>query len=265
MLYVLNLTALLLFAALLWSSTLRTRNVNVVDVGWGLGFVLVAWLTWIFSRVFHRETVPEFGSMAYSSLLLGMVSLWGLRLSGYLAWRSWGKAEDYRYAAMREHWGNRFQLRSLFTVFSLQAVLIWFISLSLQMGIPGSSSSGVVLAIGVLMWAIGWLFEAVGDWQLLRFKADMKNKGKVMNRGLWRWTRHPNYFGDFLVWWGIYLVAAQPDSWWWTISGPALMSFLLLRVSGVSLLESSLKDRLEGYREYVQGTSSFFPWPPKKL
>jgi steroid 5-alpha reductase family enzyme len=117
---------------------------------------------------------------------------------------------------------------------------------------------------GFIVWLVGWLFEMVGDWQMAAFKSDPSNKGRVMNRGLWRYTRHPNYFGDFLVWWGIYLVSVQLDSWWWTISGPLLMSFLLLRVSGVTLLEKSLSGRIADYTEYVRTTSSFIPWPPKQ-
>jgi len=264
MLFAINLLALLALGSLLWSSSLRSKNVNIVDVGWGLGFVLVAWLTWIYRRLSTASPMPEAEAIPYATLLLWMVTLWGLRLSGYLTWRSWGKPEDYRYAAMRSHWGERFPLRSLLTVFGFQAVLIWFISLCVQVGIGGSRGSNDILALGVVLWVIGWLFETVGDWQLMRFKSDTSNRGKVMNRGLWRWTRHPNYFGDFMVWWGIYLVAAQSASWWWTISGPALMTFLLLRVSGVKLLESSLKDRLEGYEDYVRRTSSFLPWPPRK-
>jgi steroid 5-alpha reductase family enzyme len=119
------------------------------------------------------------------------------------------------------------------------------------------------MSLGFVVWLVGIIFESVGDWQMYWFKRDPNNRGRVMNRGLWKYTRHPNYFGDFMVWWGIYLAAAQPNSWWWTIFAPALMSFLLLRVSGVTLLESSLKSRIEGYEQYVLQTSSFFPWPTK--
>jgi len=118
--------------------------------------------------------------------------------------------------------------------------------------------------LGLILWGCGLFFEAVGDFQLARFKADPENRGRVMNRGLWRYTRHPNYFGDFLVWWGFYAVAAEPTSWWWTIIGPLLMSFLLIRVSGVRLLESSLRSRVAGYEDYVRSTSSFFPLPPRR-
>lgn len=271
MLLIYNLMALLLWAIALWLSSLRSKNVNIVDVGWGLGFVLVAWLTWYQQRFFlqaemtQSTAAPSNPNVTYAWILVAMVTLWGLRLSGYLAWRNWGKAEDYRYAAMRSYWGNRFPLRSLVTVFGFQAVLLWFISLCVQVGISGLAVPQFQLFVGLAVWSIGLVFETVGDWQLMRFKGNADNKGKVMNKGLWRWTRHPNYFGDFLVWWGIYLAAAQPSSWWATVSGPALMSFLLIRVSGVKLLEASLKNRVEGYDQYVKRTSSFFPWFPKQL
>jgi steroid 5-alpha reductase family enzyme len=196
-------------------------------------------------------------------LLLAMVSLWGVRLGGHLTWRNWGKEEDSRYASMREKHGSKFPIVSLFTVFGLQGLLIWLIGLPLQVGIARDQAWPAAVVVGLILWIVGFLFESVGDFQLARFKSNPANKGQVMNRGLWRYTRHPNYFGDFLVWWGFYLVAAQPSSWWYTIIGPLLMSFLLLRVSGVRLLESSLRSRVEGYEEYVRRTSAFFPMPPK--
>lgn len=264
MVFIINLMALFLLAFVFWLSSLRSKNVNIVDVGWGLGFVLVAWLTWLQQKFFMQHDAGQSDArQTYAWILLVMVTVWGLRLSGYLTWRSWGKAEDYRYAAMRSHWGDRFPRRSLVTIFGFQAVLIWFISLCVQVGISGSPVPRFQLGVGFVIWAVGFVFESVGDWQLMRFKNDVRNQGKVMNRGLWRWTRHPNYFGDFLVWWGIYLVAAQSASWWGTIAGPVLMSFLLIRVSGVKLLEASLNQRVDGYRDYVQRTSSFFPWFPK--
>jgi steroid 5-alpha reductase family enzyme len=260
--YWVNLLALLVAAIVLWLFSLRSKNVNMVDVAWGLGFVVVAWLTWLVSQA-SADGAEGFLPDWKMILILTVVSVWGLRLAAYLTWRNWGKAEDRRYAAMRSAWGDRFPLRSLFTVFGLQAVLIWFISLTVQVGIQGSAALPILTLLGGLVWMVGWLFESIGDWQLARFKSDPANRGKVMDQGLWKLTRHPNYFGDFLVWWGIYLITLQPSSWWWTISGPLLMSFLLLRVSGVRLLESSLNERVDGYADYVRRTSSFFPWPPR--
>ena len=173
-----------------------------------------------------------------------------------------GKAEDYRYAAMRERHGKRFAIVSLYTVFGLQGLLMWIISLPIQVGVSQAEDWRPAVPMGLILWVTGLFFESVGDYQLARFKADPTNRGHVMNRGLWRYTRHPNYFGDFLVWWGLYFVAAEPSSWWWTIVGPMLMSFLLVRVSGVRLLEYSLRSRVVGYEEYVRQTSSFFPMLP---
>ena len=193
-----------------------------------------------------------------------MVTIWGMRLAGYLAWRNWGKPEDYRYVAMRERHGKRFAMVSLLTVFGLQGLLMWIISLPIQVGVSQAHAWHAGVPFGLTLWGCGLVFEAFGDFQLARFKADPANRGQVMNRGLWRYTRHPNYFGDFLVWWVFYAVAAETASWWWTIIGPLLMSFLLIRVSGVRLLESSLRSRVAGYEDYVRRTSSFFPLPPRR-
>lgn len=238
----------------LWCLSLLLKNASIVDIFWGCGFVLVAWVSLGIS-----------GHMLPKQLVLTlMVSLWGLRLAGYLAWRNIGKPEDYRYAAMRERHGKLFPIVSLFTVFGLQGLLMWIISLPVQVGISQGRGWHAVAAIGLILWLAGLFFEAVGDYQLARFKADPANRGSVMNRGLWRYTRHPNYFGDLLVWWGFYFVAVESGSWWWTIIGPLLMSFLLIRVSGVRLLESSLRSRVAGYDEYARDTSAFFPWPPRQ-
>ena len=250
-----NLAAIAVAILLLWFVSLLRRDASIVDIFWGFGFVLVAWLSlWASDRLDSR-----------GFLLVGMVSIWGLRLAGYLVWRNLRKAEDYRYAAMRERHGTRFAIVSLFTVFGLQGLLMWIISLPIQVGVSQAEGWHFAVPIGVILWGGGLFFESVGDYQLARFKADPANRGRVMNRGLWRYTRHPNYFGDFLVWWGFYAGAAEPTSWRWTIIGPLLMSFLLIRVSGVRLLESSLKSRVAGYEQYVSSTSSFFPLPPKQL
>lgn len=249
-----NLSAILALLFALWCMSLLLRNASIVDIFWGCGFVVVAWVSlWTSGNLLSQQLV-----------LALIVTVWGMRLAGYLAWRNIGKPEDYRYAAMRERHGKRFPIVSLFTVFGLQGALMWIISLPIQVGISQSRDWHPVMAIGLLLWIAGLFFETVGDYQLARFKADPQNQGRVMNRGLWRYTRHPNYFGDFLVWWGFYLVAAESTSWCWTIIGPLLMSFLLIRVSGVRLLESSLRSRVAGYEEYVRDTSVFFPRPPRK-
>lgn len=240
---------------LVWLLSLALKDVSIVDIFWGLGFVLIAWV----SLLLAGDTSPT------AWALVTLVTLWGLRLGGYLAWRNWGEPEDKRYRKMRDHHGARFPLVSLLTVFALQAALTWIIALPVQTGIAQGGPLGAAVVLGGLLWGVGMFFESVGDFQLARFKANPDNDGKVMNRGLWRYTRHPNYFGDFCVWWGLYLVSIGSGFVWWTLFGPVVMSILLLKVSGVTLLESSLKSRVEGYDDYVKSTSSFFPWPPQTI
>jgi steroid 5-alpha reductase family enzyme len=238
-----------------WGLSLTLANASIVDIVWGLGFVVVAWAM--------RVTVD--GNDARQWLLVAMVSIWGLRLSGYLFWRNRGKDEDFRYQAMRARHGARFGLVSLVTVFALQGVVMWVVSLPVQLGqTRASPDPGVLAALGVVVWLVGLGFEAVGDAQLARFKADTANAGKVMDRGLWRYTRHPNYFGDACVWWGIALVAAETGIGAVGLLGALVMTLFLRRVSGVTLLEKSLVKRRAGYAEYVARTSPFVPRPPKR-
>ena len=250
-----NLCAIAAAVFLLWLLSLRLRNVSIVDIFWGSGFVGVAWLSLLMTESARPQSV----------LLTTLVTLWGLRLAVYLGWRNWDKEEDYRYREMRQKHGPRFSWISFITVFALQGLIMWIVSLPIQVAMVRPPDLLLMSLLGSCVWLAGILFESIGDWQLATFKANAVNKGQVMNRGLWRYTRHPNYFGDFLVWWGLYLVAAEPSSWWWTIVSPLLMSFLLIRVSGVKLLESALVDRLAGYRQYVAVTSPFFPLPPREL
>ena len=239
----------------LWLVSLALRDASIVDIFWGAGFVVVAWTT---------RLVAD-GSDARGWLLVALTTVWGVRLAGYLAWRNLGKGEDFRYQAMRRRHGSRFPLVSLYLVFGLQGVLMWVVSLPVQVGQVPASPDGLIWLdfVGIAFWAIGIFFETVGDLQLARFKKDPAAKGKVMDRGLWRYTRHPNYFGDFMVWWGLFLVALATGDAWWTVIGPIVMSVLLIRVSGAALLEKSLKKRRAGYDEYVRRTSAFFPRPPR--
>lgn len=247
---------------LLWLISLAARDASIVDIFWGPGFVVVAWA--VFAWVTGHD-LPD-GGEARRLLLVSLVTVWGLRLGAYLAIRNLGKGEDYRYVAMREKAGGRFWLVSLGKVFLLQGTLMWVVSLPLQGGqLPSAPDTlGALAWAGAGLWAVGLFFEAVGDWQLARFKANPANRGKVMDRGLWRYTRHPNYFGDFLVWWGIYLVALEGHGTWWTIVGPLVMTFLLLKGSGVAVLEKTIGSRRPGYEEYVRRTSAFFPLPPRR-
>ena len=237
-----------------WTTSLARRDASIVDIGWGLGFVGIAVVSCALS--------PGWDGRRW--LLTGMTALWGLRLAGYLFWRNHGQPEDYRYQAMRRKYGERFGLVSLVTVFALQGVLMWIVSLPVQIG-QLSQEPAQITALdlaGVLVWAAGLLFETVGDLQLARFKADPANRGQVMDRGLWRYTRHPNYFGDACAWWGLYLVALATGAWW-TALGPALMTFLLMRVSGVPMLERNMAKRRPAYTDYVERTNAFFPGRPR--
>jgi len=238
-----------------WAISVAVKNASIVDIVWGLGFVLVAW----------GVILTTDGLDARQWVLTAMTTIWGLRLCIYLAWRNHGKGEDFRYRAMRKRWGPRFWLISLGTVFGLQGVLMWIVSLPVQLGQADSTPDlGVLAWIGLAVWALGLFFEVVGDAQLARFKADPANAGVVMDRGLWRYTRHPNYFGDACVWWGIALVAAETGTGAWGIIGAVVMTVLLRRVSGVTLLEKSFVRRRAGYDEYVARTSPFIPRPPKR-
>ena len=253
----LNATVVSLLMAATWLISIRARNVSIVDIAWGSGFVVIAWASFL-----------SCGSASSRELALVVcTTIWGIRLSSYLAWRNIGKPEDHRYHAMRARIGPRFPLVSLFTVFGLQGVVMWIVSLPLQTGqmMQEAHTVGFVALSGIAIWLIGIAFETIGDWQLARFKHKTENERRVMDRGLWRYTRHPNYFGDFLVWWGLYLIAWGDGRYWWSIVGPLLMSVCLLRVSGVTLLEKALVERREGYADYMLRTSSFFPLPPRRI
>jgi steroid 5-alpha reductase family enzyme len=238
---------------LLWLLSLRLRDASIVDIWWGPGFAAIAVVTFELAERGH-------------ALATSLTVVWGLRLGLHLARRNLGRGEDPRYAAMRRRHGERFGRVSLFSVFGMQGLLMWLVSLPVQVanaaGLP--AQLGVFEAAGALLWCVGLFFEGVGDWQLARFRADPANAGRVMERGLWRYTRHPNYFGDCCVWWGIFLAALPAPGAWLTAASPALMTFLLLRVSGVPLLERSLRKRRPGYEDYARRTSPFLPLPPRK-
>lgn len=250
--------ALVLMVALtsLWALSVALRDASIVDIFWGPGFALLAW-------VCARERGFELGSGQW--LLVILVSVWALRLGGYLAWRNLGHGEDRRYQAMRARIGPRFWLISLGSVFGLQGVLMFMVSSPVQAALltAGETALGPLAYAGLALWIVGFGFETVGDAQLARFKADPANAGAVMDRGLWGWTRHPNYFGDFMVWWGLFVIALSLGAPWWTLVSPVIMSVLLMRVSGVPMLERTIGERRPGYSEYVARTSSFFPRPPK--
>lgn len=239
----------------LWILSIPLKNVSIVDIGWGIGFVLVAWLA---APVTAGPPV----------ILKCLVTVWGLRLACYLWFRNHGKPEDYRYVAMREKQGSSFVWSSLFRVFVLQGVIMWIVALPVMAAgaEPDADPCWILTGAGCVLWLIGMFFEVVGDWQLARFKSNPDNRGKVLDSGLWKYTRHPNYFGEFVLWWGHWLVCLGISDYtaiWWTIISPLLMSFLLLKVSGVALLERAMKQRSSEYESYIQRTGTFFPRRPK--
>ncbi|MBD3257871.1 DUF1295 domain-containing protein [candidate division GN15 bacterium] len=246
--------AILIYVILGWVVSIIQRDTSVVDVFWGAGFVLVAF-------VFFTLTD---GWLTRRILLLSLVAVWGLRLSIYLGIRNQGKPEDPRYAAWRAKHGDRWPMRSLVTVFFFQGLLMWVIASPLLAAQVPAEPAGLTWLdyAGVALWVIGFLFETIGDQQLFNFKKNPENKGRVMDSGLWRYTRHPNYFGEFLLWWGYGLIALNSGQWWVLIS-PALMSAMVMKYSGVGMLEKNLKDSKPGYREYMKTTSTFFPLPKK--
>jgi steroid 5-alpha reductase family enzyme len=250
-----NLALAALAMSATWVVSVRLRDAGIVDILWGATGALIAVGAFLLSD----------GALPRKVLVTSMTVIWGCRLALHVGMRGRGKGEDFRYAAMRAERPHTFPLRSLFTVFLFQALLIWIVCLPTQMAQvpPVPTDLNWLDYLGLAVWILGFWVETTADRQLRDFLADPANRGKVMDRGLWRYSRHPNYFGDSMIWWGIFLVAAATGAWW-TIVSPILMTVFLMRISGVPLLEKALADRREGYREYMERTSSFFPWPPKK-
>jgi steroid 5-alpha reductase family enzyme len=237
-----------------WLHSLRKNDVSIVDSLWSLLFLMAA--------MTYALTATATGPRALLTVIL--VGIWALRLSAYITWRNWGAPEDHRYQAIRAHHEPHFAFKSLFIVFGLQGLLAWFISMPLLAAIAGQQPLNALDYAGCMLWLIGLIFEAGGDYQLARFKADPANRGRVMDSGLWRYTRHPNYFGDCCIWWGFYLLALAAGGWW-SIAAPIVMTILLLRVSGVALLEKDIADRRPAYRAYIARTNAFFPGPPRSV
>lgn len=237
-----------------WVLSLYKRNVAIVDSLWSVMFMMLA-ITFAWGQ-------PNWAGLATlgnrSTLILALVSVWAVRLFVHITWRNYGHGEDRRYQAIRARNEPHFALKSLYLVFLLQAVLAWIIALPLLGALSSSRPLGLFDLAGATLWLVGFIFEAGGDWQLARFKAERTNQGKVMDQGFWRYTRHPNYFGDFCVWWGFYLIAVGAGAWWSAL-GPLLMSVLLMRVSGVALLEKDIGERRPEYADYVRRTNAFFP------
>jgi len=240
--------------AVLWLVSLALKDSGIVDVVWGLVFVVVAWI----------GVVMGIGVQSRRLLLAAMVTLWGLRLAIRIGRRNLGKPEDFRYAAWRREAGDAWWWRSLFKVFWLQGVVALVVALPLMAAAVGKTPEGLTLVdyLGAFIWLVGLSFESIGDAQLDRFKADPANKGTIIQSGLWRYTRHPNYFGDALLWWGFGVVALLTPWGVPALIGPALMSFLLVKVSGVAMLERAMSSR-PGWDEYARRTNAFIPWFPR--
>lgn len=249
-----NLLWIMLLMLGLWVVSVRLSDVSIVDVFWGMGFVPIAW----------RTSFLTDGFAPRQFMIVFLATLWGLRLSFCLFKRKHGKPEDPRCTAMRKEHGQRFWWVSLFTVFLLQGVILWLISLTVQVGQVSLIPHHMTLfdRIGFLLWLLGFAFESMADAQMARFKANPANHGKIMRSGLWPLTRHPNYFGEALMWWGMYCIALSTPGSAWTIVSPILITFLLFRVSGVTMLEKAMLERGPEYRDYMQSTSALFPWFP---
>lgn len=249
-----SLLGVLLYFVLFFLWATWIKNNSIVDFGWGLGFVLVTVYSYIRSGLFH---IP-------GTLVTLLIAVWGLRLFYHIIQRNWGKPEDFRYAQWRKDWGRWVVVRAFFQVFMLQGLLMVSIVFpALLLNTQAARPMNIGTLIGLLIWILGFFFEAVGDHQLKVFKAGGKNKGRIITHGLWRYTRHPNYFGEATMWWGLFVIVASAGITLWTLVSPLVITGLLLFVSGVPMLEKKYKDNPE-FQAYAKVTSKFIPWPPKK-
>lgn len=248
--YLIALFVILAVGIASWVVSVIKKDVSFVDSLWSL-FFLVAAVVFAFAA----EPLSMKGK-----LVLLLVAIWALRLSIYITARNWGEPEDYRYQSIRANNEPGFTFKSLYIVFGLQGVLAWLVALPLLPAITSGSALNWIDAVAAALWLVGFVFEAGGDYQLSRFKARADSMGQVLDTGLWRYTRHPNYFGDFCIWWSFYLFAVASGGWW-SILSPLLMSLLLLKVSGVAMLENTISDRRPAYAEYIRRTNAFFPGP----
>ena len=247
--------ATLIYVTLWFLVALWRRRNDVADVAWGMGITAIALLS------------LALGSTGGSRPLLvtSLVAAWGVRLAWHIHHRNRGRNEDFRYRQWREQWGKHFLIRSYLQVFVLQGALMLVVAMPVIFINTGSNPElRIGDALGLLLWLLGFAFEAVGDWQLLRFSSDPANKGQIMTSGLWRYTRHPNYFGEVLLWWGIFVLAAQVPQGWMTLPGPLTITVLILGVSGIPMLEAKYVNNSR-YQAYREQTSAFFPLPPRSI
>jgi steroid 5-alpha reductase family enzyme len=260
MIFLVNLGVLFIYFTIFFILAQVKKNNGLADIGWGMGFVVVAFTSLIYQGDYTLIPVT----------ITLLVTIWGFRLFFFLGLRNWNKAEDYRYVQMKEKWKTNLVLKAFIYVFMLQGAFLFIISLPIQLAsyitvTPDSILQYVILGFGVILWLIGFYFEALGDAQLKKFKSNPANKGKILSSGLWKYTRHPNYFGEAVMWWAVWIVSLSSLVWLSTVGivGPLFITFLLLFVSGVPLLEKKYKNNAL-FQEYAKRTSVFFPLPPKK-
>lgn len=251
MIYFINLGVVLFCYMTFWFVvSLVSKKNDVADVAWGLGFVVLAWVSFSYSGDFYIRAI----------VVNILVSIWGLRLARHIYSRNKGRPEDYRYAEWRKSWGKWFYIRSFFQIYMLQGALLFLISIPvLLINKNIGNNINILDAFGFLVWGVGFCFESVGDAQLGRFIKDPNNKGKLMKGGLWAYTRHPNYFGEITQWWGIFLVALSVPAGTYSIIGPLTITTLILKVSGIPLLEKKMEENPE-FAEYKRQTSMLIPW-----
>lgn len=252
--YFIALLAILGVGVASWVLSVFKKDVSFVDSLWSLFFLVAA-------AVFAFAAEPL---SIKGKVVLVLVAIWALRLSIYITARNWGEPEDYRYQLIRANNEPGFAFKSFYIVFGLQGVLAWLIALPLFPAITSGSAFNWIDGVAAALWLLGFSFEAGGDYQLSRFKGRADSKGRVLDSGLWRYTRHPNYFGDFCIWWSFYLFAVASGGWW-SIASPLLMSVLLLKVSGVAMLEKTISERRPEYADYIRRTNAFFPGPMRTL
>ncbi len=253
--YYLSIALLLFIYMSAWFVVAQLKRKNdLADIAWGLGFVLLSWASLLLSNEIYWRSL----------IVTLLVTVWGLRLAWHIYLRNRNKPEDFRYLEWRKQWGEWFLLRSYLQVFMLQGLFLFMILLPVLFinHQPASAPTALDL-LGLSVWILGFFFEVVGDWQLAQFRKNKANKGKIIQTGLWRFTRHPNYFGEVTLWWGIFLYAAAVPGGFSTIVGPLTITLLILFVSGVPLLERKYADRAD-FQDYKRRTSIFLPLPPKQ-
>jgi len=256
LLYIQGFLAIIILMSFLWIISVFKKNVSIVDPFWSIAFI-TAGITYFLNTN---------GSQNRKILVLLLLLVWGIRLFLYLGWRNWGKSEDFRYKQFRKDYGEkRYWWFSFFQVFLLQGILAWLISAPLLAAMYFGENIPLQLIdfLASFVWLVGFIFESRGDYQLAKFKSKEENKNKLLTQGLWKFTRHPNYFGDATVWLGFTLFSISVNCFF-PIFSFALMTFLIVKVSGVTLLEKTLINKKPDYKEYIKKTNAFFPWFPKK-